>query len=740
MSIKRLNNKVYQATVGLDRRSDYICTGSNDSAKIQEAIDYVASLHNTTNGYGGGIVFIRSGVYEIDQTIILKKGVSIIGEGMRKTILKAKNGLNNDVVRTHNFALESNQQVYGYSTCSAFEISQLAIDGNANNQTGSGNSDRKDQYALLKIYGYQYKLSFLNLIDGVENGLYTEYEQQQTQAFNQYELFESTFHDLYIKTYRNVGWVMRGPHDSNINNCYVSTFETSPTFPRSHVIFETDSTKFFSYAGTVVNNLHTWGDLLHPYSTSVSFINDAAFVENGFFEGALIGYNCYIKNVGRGKFNYRTSYGRGTLKIESTGTGQYLKCEQNDIRINTVEQTPFQITNSTSPNRPMRNWTASSTVNAGDWIYNPTANLWYKATTAGTLDASILPTHTTGTVNNGTVPLTFEAYGVGADFISLQGQCQQNDIYLVNTSKYAPQGATILDLSGYTRTQQNRNKIIVTGFDNVIATPIRGGFPAPTDQIDIEINSINGTENATRNVKLLKQPTILAKSRGLQSKGSIDTSSLTLMNYTNPRSFPDIQNFSATEFTSYVLNGKLRANTPATTTANSIKLDFRIGSTLLGTINNIPIPANSIDRMIEYKAIIELTNISAVTPFCSFIINATAKVAGDNNVYSFIRRTTNGATAWTASSAVTLNQQIYNGNNYYVVTTAGTLGTVAPTHTAGTTANGTAQLTFVKTENAPLSVDLTTVKRIEPSFAWLTTDTTNIGIVESLDCTLTVNN
>lgn len=51
-------------------------------------------------------------------------------------------------------------------------------------------------------------------------------------------------------------------------------------------------------------------------------------------------------------------------------------------------------------------------------------------------------------------------------------------------------------------------------------------------------------------------------------------------------------------------------------------------------------------------------------------------------------------TSWVASTAVTLNQQIFYGANLYTVTTAGTLGTSAPTFTSGSATNGTATLTY----------------------------------------------
>lgn len=52
-------------------------------------------------------------------------------------------------------------------------------------------------------------------------------------------------------------------------------------------------------------------------------------------------------------------------------------------------------------------------------------------------------------------------------------------------------------------------------------------------------------------------------------------------------------------------------------------------------------------------------------------------------------------TAWTATTALSLNAQVFVANRLYTVTTAGTTSSTAPTHSSGALANGTATLTYV---------------------------------------------
>ena len=89
-------------------------------------------------------------------------------------------------------------------------------------------------------------------------------------------------------------------------------------------------------------------------------------------------------------------------------------------------------------------------------------------------------------------------------------------------------------------------------------------------------------------------------------------------------------------------------------------------------------------------------------------------------------------TLWTASTALTLNSQVYYANNLYTVTTAGTThASTAPSHTSGAVANGTATLTWVgnpATAKAVLSV--TSIIRFDvtdPGIGYNAAPTINIG-------------
>ena len=88
-------------------------------------------------------------------------------------------------------------------------------------------------------------------------------------------------------------------------------------------------------------------------------------------------------------------------------------------------------------------------------------------------------------------------------------------------------------------------------------------------------------------------------------------------------------------------------------------------------------------------------NSSAVAAtFTGSISSGVNSVTITNQGSNYLNPVVSFGTLWTATTVVTLGQQIYFGANLYTVTTAGTTGSTAPTHTSGAVANGSSTLTY----------------------------------------------
>jgi hypothetical protein len=102
------NIRYEQVVVGY-KNADYVVDGLDDNIQIQAAIDAAAALPN------GGTVFVQAGTYQVSAPIIVKQGVSILGDGMKKTIFKAKNGLNSNIVVSEDFSLNTGINYNNYA-------------------------------------------------------------------------------------------------------------------------------------------------------------------------------------------------------------------------------------------------------------------------------------------------------------------------------------------------------------------------------------------------------------------------------------------------------------------------------------------------------------------------------------------------------------------------------------------------------------------------------------------------
>lgn len=108
---------------------------TEDHVAIQNAIDFLASI-------GGGILLLPAGTSIIGATLLLPSAVILKGVGSAGTILKAKNGLNADIIQTDNWASQTGNNKWFVDTENVrygSGLVGLSIDGNkANQSAGNG--------------------------------------------------------------------------------------------------------------------------------------------------------------------------------------------------------------------------------------------------------------------------------------------------------------------------------------------------------------------------------------------------------------------------------------------------------------------------------------------------------------------------------------------------------------------------------------------------------------------------
>lgn len=182
---------------------------TDDSTAIQSAIDAVYAA-------GGGIVFFPAGTYVIGTTLEINDNVILKGEGHLATILKAADGLNDDVVRTADFSTQTGNNYWFVDTEGVhhgFGIVSLGIDGNkANNTSGCG----------IKIFGKRYVIDNVFIRDCADRGFYSETGTKGGQ--NDYrDMPECEINGLWIRACTNEGFYWAGPHDGHIGSLLVNS-------------------------------------------------------------------------------------------------------------------------------------------------------------------------------------------------------------------------------------------------------------------------------------------------------------------------------------------------------------------------------------------------------------------------------------------------------------------------------------------------------------------------------------
>lgn len=242
-----------QMMVRSDGTIGYVTTVINAKAwgaKGDGATDDSTALANAINAAKlvGGRVYCPQGTYiTAKQTIY--SNVQIVGDGVGATILKLKNGTNDDLIQGDQFATLTGGSAAGITE---FALMDLTLDGNkANNTSGYG----------LRVYGYHYTLERVVIRNCASDGLYSEWNG--TAANDQMEAFIGR-----VKVHDNAGngIVWNGPHDSHWLGVFSFLNAAKGVWVKSHG------------TGLMMTNVHSWG-IAQTYA--------------GYFEAQVFGTSCY---------------------------------------------------------------------------------------------------------------------------------------------------------------------------------------------------------------------------------------------------------------------------------------------------------------------------------------------------------------------------------------------------------------------------------------------------------------
>lgn len=202
---------------------------TNDSPRLQRAIDSVRATQGT--------VFVPQGVYYVSG-VELPSGISLIGEGIEKTVFKVPDNVNEDCFISDGFATltgtNSNGGVVG------LRLSHFTIDGNKDDNTsGCG----------LKIYGYRTIMEHIKIKNCKQDGFVVEWGTTAGLGVDG-DLMESHYYDLRVHDNDGNGIVCRGSHDS--------IFTDVLTYLNGLDGFVVDSSDNYSGAGASLNGFHSY--------------------------------------------------------------------------------------------------------------------------------------------------------------------------------------------------------------------------------------------------------------------------------------------------------------------------------------------------------------------------------------------------------------------------------------------------------------------------------------------------
>jgi hypothetical protein len=157
---------------------------------------------------GRKIVYLPSGTYTTDVTITLPSQIFLVGEGSGATVIKAANGLNDNVIESEGFDTLTGGGLWLVSAGvpHGLGLKSLSIDGNrANNTSGMG----------VAFYSKRLYVDDVVIYDTAGVGWYSEAGDVAGQQGWE-DLPESQITSLWVRNAGSHGFQFRGPHDAHI--------------------------------------------------------------------------------------------------------------------------------------------------------------------------------------------------------------------------------------------------------------------------------------------------------------------------------------------------------------------------------------------------------------------------------------------------------------------------------------------------------------------------------------------
>lgn len=179
---------------------------------VTDNTSIVNGLITTVADAGGGTVVFDAGTFV--GNFVIRPKVRLVGVGAA-TVLKAKAGSNDDVIKGANFAsLTGKTKETGDYALGAYEVelADMVIDGNKSaNSSGYG----------VRIWGRAPRTTGVVVIRNCKSGgLWTEFTEVDSFA-DPTQVLEGSFDTLSIQNCDGHGWTLRGPHDTVVKKCEI---------------------------------------------------------------------------------------------------------------------------------------------------------------------------------------------------------------------------------------------------------------------------------------------------------------------------------------------------------------------------------------------------------------------------------------------------------------------------------------------------------------------------------------